>query len=129
MPIFCEFIKCFQLLNSKSGGQNIFSKFEEFFKDTIERNLGQSVDLQSFNKLIILLPKNCEYDKPSDNNPKSSLRAGLKSKRMRESSQNKNYSVIKRLNKFTGFTKTRVMKRVTSAMAAWATPPAPAKYS
>ena len=58
--------KIFQLLHSESEGQNLFSKFTEYIKDTNERCLEQSMDLQmqlvdSFNKLIILLPRNCEY--------------------------------------------------------------------
>ena len=41
--------------------------FAEYIKDTNERCLEKSMDLQmqlvdSFNKLIILLPRNCKYD-------------------------------------------------------------------
>ena len=69
--------RIFQLLHSESEGQNLFSKFTEYIKDTNERCLEQSMDLQmqlvdSFNKLIILLPRNCEYGTLS-NKPKFTI--------------------------------------------------------
>lgn len=60
-----------KLLHSESEGQNLFSKFTEHIKDTNERCLERSMDLQmqlvdSFNKLIILLPRNCEVEIKED---------------------------------------------------------------
>ena len=50
----------------KEQTQNLFSKFSESIRDSNERFLEQSLNLNmqlidSFNKLIILLPRNCEY--------------------------------------------------------------------